>query len=158
MVQPYVQNLARLGIEGNFRLVDPSQFQSRVDEFDFDAVGRRFVIEATPSEVIREYWGSKAAKTSGSFNLSGIADPAIDALIDKVIHAKSRDAMTIAARALDRVLRAGHYWVPNWYKPIHTVAFWDEFGWPVEKPRYGFPVTATWWYDKDKAARIGRAG
>ncbi len=158
VVQPYVQNLARLGIEGNFRLVDPSQFQSRVDEFDFDAVGRRFVIEATPSEVIREYWGSKAAKTSGSFNLSGIADPAIDALIDKVIHAKSREAMTIAARALDRVLRAGHYWVPNWYKPIHTVALWDEFGWPVEKPRYGFPVTATWWYDKDKAARIGRAG
>jgi len=71
-----------------------------------------------------------------------------------MIHATSRAEMTFAARALDRVLRAGRYWVPNWYKPVHTVAMWDEFGWPDKKPRYDFPVETTWWYDKEKAAKL----
>ena len=143
---PYIGNLRRLGIEGSFRVVDASQYQSRLDDFDFDMIVRRYAMSATPDERLRQYWSSKAADTPGSFNLSGIKHPAIDALIEKVIHAKSRKEMTIAARALDRVLRAGRYWVPNWYKPVHTVAVWDEFGWPDKKPRYEFPVEVTWWY------------
>jgi len=154
ILQPYIGNLRRLGVTGSIRLVDASQYQSRLDGFDFDVVGRRFALSATPDEGVRQYWSSAAADTPGSSNLAGIKHPAIDALIEKMIHATSRAEMTFAARALDRVLRAGRYWVPNWYKPVHTVAMWDEFGWPDKKPRYDFPVETTWWYDKEKAAKL----
>lgn len=154
IIQPFIGNLRRLGVQGSIRLVDASQFQSRLDGFDFDMVGRRFALSATPGEGVRQYWSSTAADTQGSANLAGIRHPAVDALIEKMIHAESRERMTIAARALDRVLRAGRYWVPNWFKPVHTVAMWDEFGWPEKKPRYEFPVETTWWYDKNKAERL----
>ena len=84
----------------------------------------------------RNFWGSEAAKTDGSFNLAGISHPAVDALIDKISEAKSRDELKTATRALDRVLRAGHYWVPHWYKAAHHVVHWDKFGRPAVKPRY----------------------
>lgn len=154
IIQPYIGNLRRLGVQATFRLVDPSQYQSRINNFEFDLVGRRYALSETPDESARQYWSSTTADTPGSFNLSGIKDPVIDELIEKMIRADNRDAMTTAARALDRVLRAGRYWVPNWYKPVHTVAAWDRFGWPDKKPRYGFPVETTWWYDKDKAAKL----
>ncbi len=157
VIQPYANALARLGIDAQFRLVDSSQFQSRLNSFDFDVTGRRYALASTPGEGIREYWSSRAAETPGSSNLAGISSPAIDALIEKVIHADSREAMTTAARALDRVLRAGHYWVPNWFKASHTVAYWDRFGYAEPIPPYDFPVETTWWYDADKAKRIGRA-
>lgn len=155
IVLPYVKNLERLGIKASFRLVDPSQYQSRLNDFDFDVCGRRYSLEATLGESIRQFWGSKAASTPGSYNIAGIANPAIDALIEKAIYAKTRQEMEIAARALDRCLRAGYYWVPQWFKPIHTVAMWDIFGMPDEPPTYDFPVETTWWFDKDKAAALG---
>ncbi len=153
VVQPYVRNLRLLGIDAAFRLVDPAQFQSRVDAFDFDLVGRRFTLSATPSETIREFWTSRAARMEGTNNLSGIADPVVDVLVEAILSAKTREEMVTATRALDRVLRLGHYWVPNWYKPSHTVAYWNLFGMPADKPRYGFPVETTWWFDEALAAR-----
>ena len=145
IVLPYVKNLRLLGIKANFRLVDPAQYQLRLKDYDFDLTTRRYALSATPGESIRRFWGSAAAAAPGSDNLSGIADPVVDALIDKVVNAESRQALNTAARALDRVLRAGRYWVPQWYKASHNVAFWDRFGWPQQKPRYGFPVETTWW-------------
>lgn len=150
VIQPFVKNMKLIGVEARFRLVDPAQYQARMNDFDFDVVGRRYALDATPGEGIRQYWGSEAAGNAGSANLAGINDPAIDTLIEKIIHAESRQAMTVACRALDRVLRASHYWVPNWYKASHTVAYWDRFGFPPEKPRYDFPVETTWWIDKNK--------
>ena len=128
--------------------------------FDFDVMSRRFSIRATPGVEVRNYWSSEAAETSGSFNLSGIADPVIDALVTKVITAENRDAQVLAARALDRVLRAGFYWVPHWYKASHTLAFWDVFARPEKAPRYARGgmstdkrgVLDTWWIDPEKAA------
>ncbi|MBA5776105.1 ABC transporter substrate-binding protein [Stappia sp. F7233] len=155
---PYIRNLERLGIKASFRLVDPSQFQSRLNDFDFDICGRRYALEATLGESIRQFWGSKSAATPGSSNLAGISHPAIDALIEKAIFAPTREDMTVAARALDRCLRAGYYWVPQWYKPVHTVAMWDVFGMPAEPPAYEFPVETTWWFDEAKAAVIGKSG
>jgi microcin C transport system substrate-binding protein len=84
------------------------------------------VLRLTPGVELKTYWGSEAAKMDGSFNLAGIHDPVVDALNDRVIEAKSRDELITAARALDRVLRAGHYWVPQWYKAAHNLAFWDR--------------------------------
>jgi microcin C transport system substrate-binding protein len=155
---PYIKNLERLGIKANFRLVDPAQYQSRLNDFDFDVAGRRFALSSTLSDTIRQYWGSKAASQPGSNNLAGIQDPVVDALIEKAISAKTRQDMTVAARALDRVLRAGHYWVPQWYKAVHNVAIWDIFGYPENPPPYAFPVETTWWFDKEKAEKIGMAG
>ncbi|MXN66833.1 ABC transporter substrate-binding protein [Stappia sp. GBMRC 2046] len=158
VVLPYINNLKLLGVTANFRLVDPSQYQARINEYDFDVVSRRYSLAPTLGESIRQFWGSKAAGTPGSNNLAGISHPAIDALIEKAIFAETRDEMEIAARALDRCLRAGYYWVPHWYKPTHTVAMWDIFGMPPEPPRYDFPVETTWWFDEEKAAAAGKAG
>jgi microcin C transport system substrate-binding protein len=90
----------------------------------------------------------------GSLNLAGIDDPAVDALIERIIAAKSRDELTTAARTLDRVLRAGHYWVPHWYKASHHVAYWDKFSRPETKPRFDRGILDTWWYDDGKAAKL----
>ena len=155
VVQPWVRNLGLIGIEASFRLVDPAQFQSRLNDFDFDVVGRRFALSPTLGEAIREFWSSAAAGVPGSTNLAGIRSEAVDALVDAILSAETRDQMVTAARALDRVLRVGHYWVPNWYKGTHTVAYWDVFGMPDDKPRYGFPVEETWWFDVERAAKTG---
>ena len=149
-----MKNLKLLGIEAKIRFVDPAQFQSRLKSFDFDIITQRYVLRVTPGPEVRSYWGSRAAATSGSQNLSGISSPAIDALMEKIVGAKSREELVTAARALDRVLRAGHYWVPHWYKAAHNLAFWDKFSRPKIKPLYGRGVIETWWYDEAKAAKL----
>ncbi|NBN65770.1 ABC transporter substrate-binding protein [Microvirga tunisiensis] len=158
VVQPLITNFKRLGIEATSRIVDPAQYQSRENDFDFEVTGRRFSLSATLSDETRDFWSSQSADRPGSRNLSGIKDPVVDALIDKALAASTRQDMVIAARALDRVLRAGHYWIPQWNKPYHSVAIWDVFGYPEKPPFYDFPVETTWWFDTDRAARIGMAG
>lgn len=158
IVNPIIKNFAILGIDAKFRIVDPAQFESRLNDFDFDLVGRRYSLSPTPGEGIRQIWGSNAADTPGSQNIAGIKDPVVDALTDIMIRADSRDEMVTAARALDRVIRAGHYWIPQFYKAVHNVAYWDEFSWPDKKPDYEFPVERTWWYDSAKAAAAGISG
>ena len=113
------------------RIVDPVQYRARVDDFDFDITVERFSFSATPGDSLRTYFSSQAAATKGSQNLAGIADPAVDALVDAIIAAKTRDELTTACRALDRVIRAGRYWIPHWYKASHWIAYWDVFGWPA---------------------------
>ena len=92
---------------------------------------------------------SAAAAKAGTFNFSGLADPVIDALIEDVIAAETRPEMEVAARALDRVLRARHIWVPNWYSGFYNVAYWDIFGRPEVKPQYA-RGDGTWWIDREK--------
>ena len=157
VIAPYVKNLEQLGIAASIRRVDPSQYEARMKSFDFDIVVQRYALNLTPGVELRNFWGSDAAKASGSFNLSGISDPAVDALIEKVIGAQDRGQLVTAARALDRVLRAGHYWVPHWYKGSHNLAYWDKFSRPAIKPRYERGVIATWWYDKAKAAKLAKS-
>jgi microcin C transport system substrate-binding protein len=151
---PYIKNLATLGIDATLRLVDPVQYRARVDDFDFDITVERFSFSSTPGDGLRTYLSSQAAATRGSQNLAGIADPAIDALIDRAINAETRDALTTACRALDRVVRAGRYWVPHWYLASHRIAYWDVFARPATKPRYARGIPETWWHDPAKAAKI----
>ena len=158
IAQPYITNLRRIGILADFRLVDPAQYQARLKEFDFDITTRRYAMSSTPGESIRQFWGSETAAMAGSNNLSGISNAAIDAMIENVLKAENRDNLVIAARALDRLLRAGRYWVPQWYKGSHTMALWDVYGYPEQKPRYGFPIDAVWWRDTEKAENIGFKG
>ncbi len=154
VIAPYVNNLKRLGIDARIRLVDAAQFQRRLESFDYDVLVQRFVLSVTPGVELRTYLGSASADVPGSLNLAGIKNPAVDALIEKVIGAKSRDELVTAARALDRVLRAGHYWVPHWYKASHMIAYWNKFSRPEKKPAYNRGVIETWWYDEAKAAKL----
>ncbi len=154
IIGPYVENLKRVGVAASIRRVDPAQYERRVKSFDFDLTTRRYSMPLTPGVELRNFWGSEAAKTDGSFNLAGVADPVLDALIEKAMAAKSRAELATAARAADRVLRAGHYWVPQWHKASHNFAFWDKFGRPQTKPKYDRGVIDTWWYDAEKAARL----
>jgi len=155
---PYIRNLGTLGIAASLRVVDPVQYRARVDGFDFDVTVERFSFPSTPGDSLRNYFSSRAAATRGSQNLAGIADPAVDALIDIIIGAKTRDELTTACRALDRVIRAGRYWVPHWYLPAHRIAFWDVFGRPPAQPRYFRGIPDTWWYDRDKATKLEKRG
>ncbi len=155
--QPFQANLQRLGIQASSRIVDAAQYQRRMEEFDFDITSRRFSSSLTPGGSLRVAFSAEAADTRGSSNLAGIRSEAVDALVDIMAEAQTRDALYVAARALDRVLRAGRYWVPMWYKPSHWLAYWDEFERPARKPRYAIGSLSTWWYDIEKARRIGRA-
>lgn len=154
---PFVKNLQLLGIEASMRIVDPAQYQRRLKSFDFDITTERYQMRNTPGVELRSYFGSDAAKMDGSLNLAGINDPAVDALVARVIAAKNREELETAARALDRVLRAGHYWVPHWYKASNSIAYWDKFSRPETKPRFDRGILDTWWYDGAKAAKLTAA-
>lgn len=151
---PFIKNLGVLGIAASLRLVDPVQYQRRRDQFDFDIVVERFSFSTVPGEGLRTYFGSAAASLHGSNNLAGIADPVIDALIDQVIAAEDRQTLVTACRALDRIIRAGRYWIPHWYKASFWVAYWDCFARPATKPRFARGIPETWWYDAEKAANL----
>jgi len=157
IIGPYIKNLKILGIDSKMRLVDPAQYESRRKSFDFDMTTTRYVVRQTPGIELENYFGSASAKINGSLNLAGVANPVIDSLVADVVKAQSRESLNLAARALDRVLRAEHFWVPHWYKASHTIAFWDKFSRPKTKPRFNRGIIATWWYDEDKAAKLKAA-
>ena len=155
---PYFKNLATIGIDASLRVVDPVQYRKRVDDFDFDITMQRFSFSSTPGDSLRTYFSSQAAAIKGSQNIAGIADPAIDAMIEHVINAKTREELTAACRVLDRVFRAGRYWVPQWYKASHWIAYWDVFGRPERQPRYFRGIPDTWWAGADKAKATEQKG
>ncbi|HHN67572.1 MAG TPA: ABC transporter substrate-binding protein [Thermopetrobacter sp.] len=156
VIAPYVRNLRLLGIDARMRLVESAQFQRRLKAFDFDITTQRYVLSLTPGIELRNVFSAAAAKVAGSYNIAGIANAGVDALIEKVIAAKTRPEMTTAAKTLDRALRATHFWVPHWYKASHTIAWWDKFGRPKIKPAYARGVLDTWWLAKEKARRLAR--
>jgi microcin C transport system substrate-binding protein len=153
---PYIKNLGVLGIGATLRIVDPVQYRARVEDFDFDIAMENFSMSATPGDNVRPFFTSQAAKTKGSYNLAGISDPAMDALVEKIVAADNRADLTTACRALDRLFRAGRYWVPQWYRANHPIAYWDLFAHPAKLPRYAQGVGApeNWWSDPAKLAKV----
>jgi len=151
---PYVKNLKLLGINATIRSVDEAQYQARMANYDYDVISSRFMAGLTPGDGLRIFFGSESVNRPGTYNMSGVASPAIDALIDQVVAAKSRADLDMAGRALDRVLRAEQFWVPNWHKGSHWIAHWDKFGKPGIKPKYDRGIVDTWWYDEAIATRI----
>jgi microcin C transport system substrate-binding protein len=154
-VSKYMSSLKVLGVQAQIRLVDAAQFQQRLNAFDYDVVSRRMSMSDTPGEGLRQVYSSESATTPGSQNISGIADPAVDALVEAIVAAKSREELNVACRALDRVLRSIRNWVPAWYKDSHTLAYWDAFAHPPEKPRYARGAPEVWWWDAAKAEKAG---
>lgn len=155
----FIKNLAQLGIDAAIRMIDAVQYRARVESFDFDVTTQRLSMSATPGDSLRPYFSSQAAATKGSYNLAGVANPAIDALIEKAIGAETRSDLTNACRALDRVFRAGRYWVPQWFRSTHPVAYWDLFAHPPKPARYaqGTGAPDNWWADPAKVAKLEQA-
>jgi len=157
IVEPYLRNLRVLGIQAKIRLVDPAQYQDRLKSYDFDVITIRYIPSNTPGPELRDAWGSEGFKEPGTYNLAGVHDPVVDALIEDVIEADNRPDMVTAAHALDRVLMWGHYMVPQWHSAKHFIAYWDKFGRPPAPPRYERGIIDLWWLDKDKAAALAAA-
>ena len=154
IINPYVRNLKRIGIEANIRIVDVANYQHRMQQYDFDVIIQRYLMPNTPGVEQKTYFGSEMADIPGSRNLAGIKNPAVDHLVDRVISAKSRKALTAATRALDRVLMWNHYVVPQWFKGEHNIAYWNKFDRPRIKPRFDLGMLDTWWFNSEKAAMI----
>lgn len=153
----FIANLRRVGIEATYRVVDASQYTDRTRNFDFDATVSRFSMPLYPNDFIRQFFGSRSANSPGSYNLAGVADPAVDVLLTAVIGAATPEAFRTANRALDRLLRVQHYVIPQWHKDAHWLAFWNIYDRPEKKPLYDSGVLDTWWFDEAKARAIGMA-
>jgi microcin C transport system substrate-binding protein len=153
IVQPFARNLEKLGAKPTIRIVDASQYQSRMDNFEFDVVVGSWGQSLSPGNEQRDFWGSQAADTPGSRNLIGIKDPAIDSLVDAIIYAKDREALVTATHALDRVLLWNHYVIPNFHITYFRVAYWDKFGRPEINPPYALAFD-TWWVNPDEEKEL----
>ncbi|MDE2029362.1 MAG: ABC transporter substrate-binding protein [Alphaproteobacteria bacterium] len=156
-VQPFLRNLERLGIHATFRIVDTAQFQNLMDDFDFDMTIAVFPASLSPGNEEFDFWASNRANQKGSHNLIGVHDPVVDALLKKLVQAKSREDLVTACRALDRVLSWQYYVIPHWYIGSYRIAYWDKFGQPKIAPPYGLAVTDTWWGDPKKTVKIDKA-
>jgi len=151
----YKPSLQRVGMTVNVRVVDSAQYENRLRQWDFDIIVGSWGQSLSPGNEQRGYWSSQAADQPGSRNYIGIKNPAVDALIDRVIFAKDRDELVAATKALDRVLLWNFYVVPQWTYGKQRTARWDRFGHPDTLPKYGraaFPTV--WWWDADRAAKV----
>ena len=155
---PYQQSLARIGIKLNIRSVDSSQFVTRVRSRDFDMVYTGWAESNSPGNEQLSFWGSKAADSPASRNYAGIKDPAVDAIINRIIYAKDRESQVAAVHALDRVMMAEQYVIPSYTGLTDRIAYWDRFGHPdFKKLKFDLGIPTTWWWDADKAAKTGGA-
>ncbi|MBD3649179.1 MAG: ABC transporter substrate-binding protein, partial [Pseudomonadales bacterium] len=153
-LMPYLNNLNRLGIGTRIRTIEVSQYINRLGKFDFEATIRTYSQTLTPGTELRNYWGSRAADRQYSRNSGGIRNPVVDALIEKIIGARSQEDLIAATRALDRVMLWNFYMVPGYFPPGYRYGYWDKFEKPEIQARFrtGFPDT--WWYSHDKAAKV----
>jgi len=149
---PYTRNLARIGIKAELRIIDPVQYQKRVEGFDFDMISDGFGQSESPGNEQRNYWSTAAADTTGSNNVVGIKDKAIDELVDLIINAPDREALVTRCKALDRVLLHHHFVVPCWHLASDRLLYWDKFG--VAPPHRRGTTPSIWWYDSAKAERL----
>ena len=149
IINPYIENLKRLGINAANIKIDNAQMTDRRRKFDFDMLVGFLSTQLTPGSELEQYFGSESADFS-IFNLTGIKDQGVDAIIKEVRSAKSREELGVAIRALDRVLRNKVIWVPQWFKNKHTIAYFDMYEHPNNLPPYDIGVLDTWWMNSDK--------
>jgi len=153
VMEPYTQNLAKLGIKATIRQVDVAMYINRIKSFDFDMMVNVFGQSQSPGNEQVDYWHSSSADREGSGNLIGLKNEVVDDLVEKIVYADTREELAAACKALDRVLWYGYYVVPNWYIPYHRVAYWNKFGKPETTPLYYSPldILTTWWVQDQNA-------
>ena len=155
IVLPFKENLERLGIQLEIRVVDAARYHERTKTFDYDMITASYLQSHAPGTEQREYWGTDAADRTASRNFAGVKNPAVDSLIENLIFADTKEEMIAAARALDRVVLWNHYILPQWYNPDVWYAFWDKFGRPARSPALDPSPVTTWWIDTAAEARLG---
>ena len=154
IIGPMQKNLKRLGIESRLRTVDSSQYQNRLQEFDYDVIIAHWRQTLSPGNEQRNFWSSATAGLNGSRNYAGIADEVVDELVERIIAVENRHMQVVLTRALDRVLLWGHYVIPGWYSRDYRLIYWDKFGKPAKPPRNGLGFPHTWWYEAERAAKL----
>ena len=160
VISPYVENLRALGVDASLNLIDPAQLSQRTDppNFDFDIiVGNAITGGYEPGSELKQGYASSTVDNS-TRNRAGVSNPAVDRLLDLVEGAKTRDDLDATVRALDRVLRTLKFWVPQWYKNTHTVAYYDQYEHPESLPPYSLGEIDFWWFNAEKAAKLKAAG
>lgn len=147
VMAPYVNNLKKLGIQADYRTIDPALYVEREQKFDFDMIVHVYGQSVSPGNEQRNFWHSSVADSPGSKNLAGIKDPAVDAMVDKIIYARTQEELAAACKALDRILWYGHYLVPNWFMDGHRLAYRDIFNQPETLPLYYnyVQLLMNWW-------------
>jgi microcin C transport system substrate-binding protein len=160
VIASYARNLAKLGIDARFRTTDFALYQQRLQNFDFDMTTLAMPGSQSPGNELRDNYGSAAAGIEGSNNEAGVRSPAVDALIDDVLEAKTRDALVNGARALDRVLMHGYYVLPQWYSASHRVAYRRTLAHPDVLPLYYDAeswIVSTWWDAQTATPQAGKS-
>ena len=157
VINPFVENLRKLGVDAVHTRVDNAQATERERNFDFDIVTGNFRTSLTSGAGLKQYFGSETADIS-IFNLAGYKSEAADRLIENVIAAEDRETLNDATRALDRVLRAEVFWVPQWFRNTHNIAYYDMYRYPDTLPPYALGVLDFWWFDQDAYARLKAEG
>jgi peptide/nickel transport system substrate-binding protein/microcin C transport system substrate-binding protein len=152
---PYIRNLKRLGFDATLRQVDGPQYYERVRRFDYDMIVDKFAQSLSPGAEQVGFWGSSAADQAGNRNTIGIKNPEIDAVIEQLGNAKTRDDTILYTQVLDRLLRAGHYLVPLYGKSATNVAYWDQYRHTEKLPSNAIGIDY-WWTDKEAEARINQ--
>lgn len=154
-IAPYAKALKLIGVNLDFRVVDDSQYENAMRDFDFDMTTGIWGESLSPGNEQRDFWSTQAASTPGSRNIAGIRDAAVDALIDRIVYSSGRDDLVAATHALDRVLLANNYVIPLFYSLDDRYAYWNRFGHPERLPKFSFGFPDVWWYDAAKAASTG---
>jgi len=154
---PFIENLKKLGVDAKLNRVDPAQETARTRTYDFDMTVHSLTQSREPSTGLKQWFGSEAVDES-SRNLMGLQDPAVDALIDVIVAAKTKDELRNGVRALDRVLRAELFWVPQWFKDVYTVAYYDQYEYPDPLPETALGNLDFWWFNQDKHEALVAAG
>ena len=159
VIAPFVENLKALGVDAELVNIDPAQMESRTRPpvYDFDIITGNARSGYFSGSELKQYYGSATADQS-AFNVMGLKSPAVDRLIEVAMAATSKDELTVATKALDRVLRAERFWVPQWYKDTFTVAYYDQFEHPKTLPPYALGELDFWWFNPEKAAQLKASG
>jgi microcin C transport system substrate-binding protein len=156
IVQPFIRNLERLGVKATLRTVDTAQYINRVNAYDYDMIVGVWGETESPGNEQREFWGSEVADKPGGRNLVGIKNPAVDTLVDAIIHAPDRASLVTATHALDRVLLWNHYVIPQHHAGFERLAYWNRLAPSPKDPKYGSDITA-WWFDAAKDKQLSQS-
>lgn len=144
-VLPFIANLKKIGVKANFRILDPAQYQNRMNDFDYDMTISSIGQSSSPGNEQRDFWASIKADIPGSRNYIGIKNPVIDDIIEKIIQAPSRKELVALTRALDRVLLSGYYLIPHWHIDYWRIAYWKKLGHPEHLSDITPAISDTWW-------------
>ncbi len=159
IINPFVENLSRIGVEAVLNRTDTAAYVNRLDEFDFEVMTHTFGMSQTPGIGLRQWFSSSSADiSSGGRNMSGLKNEGIDILVERVIASQTRGELELNVRVLDRALRSLKIWAPQWFKDVHTVAYWDMFEHPENLPPFALGTLDFWWYNAEKAEKLKAAG